>query len=269
MSGWADVDRQPWLYGHPYETINRDYLRLKMRMMPYQYTYCHEAHETGIPMVRPMVLEFPKDTVTYDNATAYQFMSGEWLMIAPVYTRRKERKDIYFPAGTWYDFWSDKTIEGGTWMKKYDAPLDICPVFVRQGAIIPMWPQMNYVGEKSADKLTLKLWPAAHSEFNLYEDDLLTRDYEKGASTNTKIEMSKDGDKTTLIIHAMTGSYKGCYENRSFHLDIYMEKEPQSVTCDGEAVPFDYTVGDHAGRLLIDSKELNMRTAHTWEIKNF
>ena len=269
MSGWADVDRQPWLYGHPYETINRDYLRLKMRMMPYQYTYCHEAHETGIPMVRPMVLEFPKDTVTYDNATAYQFMSGEWLMIAPVYTRRKERKDIYFPAGIWYDFWNDKTIEGGTWMKKYDAPLDICPVFVRQGAIIPMWPQMNYVGEKSADKLTLKLWPAAHSEFNLYEDDLLTRDYEKGASTNTKIEMSKDGDKTTLIIHAMTGSYKGCYENRSFHLDLYMEKEPQSVTCDGEAVPFDYTVGDHAGRLLIDSKELNMRTAHTWEIKNF
>lgn len=266
MSGWANVDRQPWLYGHPYETINRNFLRLKMRMIPYQYSYCHEAHKTGVPMVRPMVLEFPQDSVTYDNTTQYQFMSGEWLMVAPVYTRRKERKDIYFPAGTWYDFWSDKAIEGDTWMKKYKAPLDICPVFVREGAIIPMWPQMNYVGEKSADELTLKLWPATHSEFNLYEDDLLTRDYEKGESTNTKIEMSKEGDITTLIIHAMTGSYNGCYENRSFHLDVYMTSEPQSVTCDGETVDFDYKVGDHAGRLLIDSKKLDMRTTHTWKI---
>ena len=64
MSGWADADRQPWVYGHPYTDINRKFLKLKMRLNPYAYTYCHEAHTTGVPMARAMVLEFPDDVVT-------------------------------------------------------------------------------------------------------------------------------------------------------------------------------------------------------------
>lgn len=66
----------------------------------------------------------------------------------------------------------------------------------------------------------------------------------------------------------MTGFYEGCYESRSFHIDMYMEAKPQSVTCDGKDVNFDYLVGENAGRLLIDTKQLNMRTTHTWINKN-
>lgn len=119
-----------------------------MRLNPYAYTYCHEAHMTGVPMARAMVLEFPDDVVTRDTTTQYQFMSGEWMMVAPVYTRKNVRDSIYFPAGEWYDYWTGKKYEGGKWLDKYEAKLDICPVFIRQGAIIPMYPDMNYVGEK-------------------------------------------------------------------------------------------------------------------------
>ena len=131
-------------------------------------------------MARAMVLEFPDDVVTRDTTTQYQFMSGEWMMVAPVYTRKNVRDSIYFPAGEWYDYWTGKKYEGGKWLDKYEAKLDICPVFIRQGAIIPMYPDMNYVGEKPADVLTLDLYPYGNTSFNLYEDDGLTRDYKKG-----------------------------------------------------------------------------------------
>ena len=104
-----------------------------------------QRHATGVPMARAMVLEFPNDPVTRDTTTQYQFMSGEWLMIAPVYTRKNVREHIYFPDGEWYDFWTGDKYEGSKWLDKYNAALDICPVFVREGAIIPLYPDMHMV----------------------------------------------------------------------------------------------------------------------------
>lgn len=237
MSGWADADRQPWVYGHPYTDINRKFLKLKMRLNPYAYTYCHEAHTTGVPMARAMVLEFPDDVVTRDTTTQYQFMSGEWMMVAPVYTRKNVRDSIYFPAGEWYDYWTGKTYEGGKWLDKYEAKLDICPVFIRQGAIIPMYPDMNYVGEKPADVLTLDLYPYGNTSFNLYEDDGLTRDYKKGEFACTLISVSSPkGEKGTITVDIAKakGDYKGRYQERTYLLDVRSESSPSNVTVAGK-----------------------------------
>lgn len=236
MSGWADVDRQPWNYGHPYTDINRNFLKLKMRLNPYAYTYCHEAHTTGVPMVRAMVLEFPKDTVTYSPSTQYQFMSGEWLMVAPVYKRGDWREDIYFPAGEWFDFWSGKKYDGGQWLKKYNSRLDNCPVFVKAGAIIPMYPDMNFVGEKPADVLTLQLWPAGESSFKLYEDDGLTRDYTKGEFAETLITVKSPAQaagETIVRIAAAKGDFKGRYKERAYDFDIQATALPSAVKLNG------------------------------------
>ena len=237
MSGWADADRQPWVYGNPYTDINRKFLKLKMRLNPYAYTYCHEAHTTGVPMARAMVLEFPDDVVTRDTTTQYQFMSGEWMMVAPVYTRKNVRDSIYFPAGEWYDYWTGKTYEGGKWLDKYEAKLDICPVFIRQGAIIPMYPDMNYVGEKPADVLTLDLYPYGNTSFNLYEDDGLTRDYKKGEFACTLISVSSPkGEKGTITVDIAKakGDYKGRYQERTYLLDVRSESSPSNVTVAGK-----------------------------------
>lgn len=239
MSGWADADRQPWIYGHPYTDINRNYLKLKMRLNPYTYSYCHEAHTSGVPMARAMVLEFPNDPVTRDTTTQYQFMSGEWMMVAPVYTRRNVRENIYFPAGEWYDYWTGEKYEGGKWLDKYNAGLDICPVFIRQGAIIPMYPDMNYVGEKPTDELTLEIYPYGNTSFNLYEDDCLTRDYEKGEFAQTLISVSAPEGKpgtVTVNIAKAKGDFKGRHMERTYIIDSRRAEAPKMVTVSGKSV---------------------------------
>ena len=182
-------------------------------------------------------LEFPDDVVTRDTTTQYQFMSGEWMMVAPVYTRKNVRDSIYFPAGEWYDYWTGKTYEGGKWLDKYEAKLDICPVFIRQGAIIPMYPDMNYVGEKPADVLTLDLYPYGNTSFNLYEDDGLTRDYKKGEFACTLISVSSPkGEKGTITVDIAKakGDYKGRYQERTYLLDVRSESSPSNVTVAGK-----------------------------------
>lgn len=273
MSGWADADRQPWIYGHPYTDINRNYLKLKMRLNPYGYSYCHEAHTSGVPMARAMVLEFPNDPVTRDTTTQYQFMSGEWMMVAPVYTRRNVRENIYFPAGEWYDYWTGEKYEGGKWLDKYNAGLDICPVFIRQGAIIPMYPDMNYVGEKPTDELTLEIYPYGNTSFNLYEDDCLTRDYEKGEFAQTLISVSAPEGKpgtVTVNIAKAKGDFKGRHTERTYIIDSRCAEAPKAVTVSGKSVAAisadDFKAGkagwyfdasDRQGRLKIRTARLS------------
>ncbi len=273
MSGWADVDKQPWLYGHPYETINRNYLRLKMRLLPYLYSYCREAHETGVPTVRAMMLEFPDDQVAQGDTARYQFMSGEWLLVAPVFKPGNRRDNIYFPEGEWYDYWDGTVYQGGQWLERYDAPLDRLPVFVREGAIIPMYPYMDYVGQKPADVLTLDLFPSARkaTAFTLYEDDLLTRDHEKGAFAKTRIELQTDAKGTTHVrIHAADGSFEGLPTGRSYRCRLRLKGSPAGVSVNGEALPFVesaaaleaapqgcyYDAADHGGRLHVKTARL-------------
>lgn len=273
MSGWADADRQPWVYGHPYTDINRNYLKLKMRLNPYTYTYCHEAHTTGVPMARAMVLEFPNDPVTRDTTTQYQFMSGEWLMVAPVYTRKNIREHIYFPQGEWYDFWTGDKYEGSKWLDKYNAALDICPVFVREGAIIPLYPDMNYVGEKPTSCLTLQLYPSGNTSFNLYEDDCLTRDYEKGDFAETLISVSapeKQQGKVTVNITKAKGDFKGRHQQRDYILDVRYLKSPANIQANGKTLSeiseanlnagnegWNYNSTDRHGRLKVRINKLS------------
>lgn len=272
MSGWSDVDKQPWLYGHPYETINRDFLRLKMRLLPYLYSYCREAHETGVPTVRAMVLEFPEDQVTHSDTTQYQFMSGEWLLVAPVYKPGNWREQIYFPEGNWYDYWNGTKYEGGKWLPKYEAKLDRLPVFVREGAIIPMYPYMDYVGQKPVDVLTLELWPSARkTSFTLYEDDFLTRDHEQGAYAKTVIDLQSAKGQTELTIHAAKGDFKGRCTERTYLCNFRLEAAPAQVKVNGRALPqvddaqaleaaqegFCYDAADCGGRLMVKTGKLS------------
>jgi alpha-glucosidase len=235
MSGWAKKDKQPYIYGEPYTSINRKYLELKMRLTPYMYTYCEQAHETGVPASRAMVLEYPNDPVTWGKQTQYQFMNGESLLVAPVYKSEAKRDSIYLPKGTWYDYWNGKAYAGGKFLNNYPAPLDKLPVFVKAGAIIPMYPAMNYDAEKRADSLTLDIYPYKKSAFNLYEDDGITRDYRKGAFAKTLIEVQADHG-VQVNIHAAIGDYKGKYTKRVYLIDIHQNAVPKAVAINGSGL---------------------------------
>jgi alpha-glucosidase (family GH31 glycosyl hydrolase) len=236
MSGWAKKDKQPWVYGEPYTSINRKYLQLKMRLTPYMYSLCEEAHTTGVPATRAMVLEFPKDSVTWSKQTQYQFMNGQWLLVAPVYKPGNERDSIYLPKGKWTDYWNGEVYNGGQWLRHYAAPLEKLPVFVKAGAIIPMYPAMNYDGERRADTLTLDIYPEGESSFDLYEDDGLTRDHRNGAFATTLFEV--DTTKNIIVtINAAKGKYDGMYLDRVYNIELHTGNLPATVLINGKKLP--------------------------------
>ncbi|SHK67074.1 F5/8 type C domain-containing protein, partial [Clostridium cavendishii DSM 21758] len=243
MSGWAQKDKQPWIYGEPYTSINRKYLKLRQALTPYMYTTAAESYKTGAPIDRAMVWEYPNDPITRGKDTQYQFMLGENLLVAPIYegneddiTKPDIRNGIYFPKDTrWIDFWTGKQYQGGKFLNGYEADINTLPVFVKAGAIIPMYPEANYDGEKMpGDKypLTLNVYPYGHSEYTLYEDDGNTKEHRSGKYATTKIQVSaptEGTDKAIIRVNETQGSYKGMAEYRKHEFVVHTKVDPEKV----------------------------------------
>jgi alpha-glucosidase len=237
MSGWAPKDKQPYVYGEPFTSINRKYLMLKMRLTPYMYTLCNEAYETGVPSVRGLLLEYPNDPVTWGTETQYEFLLGKNFLVAPVYRDEEKRDSIYFPAGKWFDYWDGTIYKGNTSINNYVAPLDKLPLFVKGGSIIPMYPQMYFDGERPADTLTLDIYPGENAEFEMFEDDGSTKEYRKGAFAKTKLTaivnpLNKE-QIAEVNIAAAKGNYKGKQDRRTYILQIHTREIPKQVLVQG------------------------------------
>ncbi len=160
--------REPWAYGPQVEAIAHRYLTLRYRLLPYIYSEAVRCSETGLPMVRPLVLEYQDDRNTWNIGHEYLF--GESFLVAPV-TSRDGRLSVYLPAGTWIDYWTKTPVEGGRWINM-QAPLEVLPLWVKAGSIIPMGPAMDYVDQKPCDPLTLELYaPEAEGCYTIFDED--------------------------------------------------------------------------------------------------
>jgi len=242
MSGWASNnkngirDKQPWLFGEPFTSINRKYLQLKQRMTPYMYTLCAESNLTGVPAVRGLVLEYPADPVALGSLTQYEYLLGRDLLVAPVYKSEAKRDSIYFPAGNWIDYWDGTVFQGNKWISNYSAPLEKLPLFVRSGAIIPMYQPMYYDWERPTDTLALDIYPNGKSEYEMYEDDGLTREHRKGVFATTKFEVNDNrstGKGMEIIINPAKGDFKGRLKQRVYLLEIHTAAKPKEVKAQG------------------------------------
>lgn len=236
MSGWAPKDKQPWRYGEPYTSINRKYLKLRERLLPYLYTYAAEAHRTGVPVNRAMVMEYPQVQSAWQVKD--QFLAGRDFLVAPVYTSGETRNGIYLPAGTWVDYWSGRAYEGPQTLNGYTAPLDRLPLLVRAGAIVPMnRAGINNHGEvRPGDQLTLDLYPKGESAFDLYSDDGTTRAYQSGQSATQRFTVSAPATGTGRVsvgIGAINGSHTGKPSARPYELTVHVAGPPSSVTYGG------------------------------------
>lgn len=148
--------REPWEYGEPALGIFRRYAQLRYRLLPYLYAAARRAAR-GIPMARPLVFDHPSDPTTYHVDDEY--LLGPDLLVAPMF-KPSGRRDIYLPAGAWYDFWSDHRFEGERWIG-YEAELDKLPLFVRAGAVLPMGPDLQYANERDWNPLSFDIYPGA------------------------------------------------------------------------------------------------------------
>jgi alpha-D-xyloside xylohydrolase len=160
--------REPWAYGPEAEETARRYLKLRYRLLPYIYSEAVRAARAGLPLVRPLVLDFQDDPNTFRIDTQYLF--GESLLVAPAFDVTG-RRSVYLPAGQWVDYWSKAVQTGGRWIE-VNAPLDVLPLWVRAGAILPMGPEMRFVDEKPLDPLTLELYhPQSAGAFEIHDED--------------------------------------------------------------------------------------------------
>lgn len=242
MSGWATnnkngiKDKQPWLFGEPFTSINRKYLQLKQQLTPYMYTLCDEAYQTGVPAVRSLVLEYPDDPKSVSDDVKYQFLLGRDLLVAPVFKPEAKRDSIYLPEGKWFDYWDGKEFAGKTTLMGYEAPLEKLPLFVRAGAIIPMDQPMKYNWERPSDTLTVQIYPYGKSEFNLYEDDGLTREHRNGIYATTKFEVvaAENGAGPVQIkVEAAQGDFSGRVKTRSYQFEVRRTAAPAQVRLNG------------------------------------
>jgi alpha-glucosidase len=207
-AGMDSPDHEPWRYGKYYEDIIRKYLKLRYRLLPFLYTALEESHRTGLPMFRPLLLNYQEDESTL--AIDDEFMIASDLLVAPILKPNVTARLVYLPAGVWFDYWTGARHEGGR-MIGVEAPLETVPLFVRGGAILPLGPEMNYVGEKPRDPLGFEIYPDARGEAatSLYEDDGLTEDYRQGSFRQTSLSYRHTATGGAQIdVSAATGSFR-------------------------------------------------------------
>ncbi|MDZ7373473.1 MAG: alpha-xylosidase [candidate division KSB1 bacterium] len=159
--------REPWAFGDKAEEIFRRFAELRYQLLPYLWGVAREASYTGLPVMRPLVLEFQDDPTTWNLDTEYLF--GPSLLIVPVFDQAG-RVHYYLPPGLWLDFWRDRKLEGPRWVEE-TVPLEEMPIFLRDGALIGMAPISQYVGESPWEKLSLTVFLTVGRAQALLVDD--------------------------------------------------------------------------------------------------
>lgn len=241
MDGWAANDKQPYRYGEPYTSVNRQYLKLKESLLPYTYSYAAEANRTGVGQVRPLALEYPDDPKAASDAATYEFLSGEDFLVAPVYQDTAVRDGIYLPKGTWTDYWTGRIYQGPTTVDGYSAPLGTLPLFVKVGAAVPMWPGIrSYQDRTAASPVAWDVYPQGTSSFTLYEDDGVTRQSRAGKYAEQKVTVrapaSGAGD-VTVDVGASVGTFQGKQTTRPYRFTVHTGDAPSQLLLDGAALP--------------------------------
>lgn len=158
--------REPWAYGDEALAIYRKYARLRYELLPYLFAHCVEASLTGVPVLRPMVLEFQDDPTTANLDLQYMF--GSAFLVAPMFEAAGERT-IYLPAGEWFDYWTDEVHAGGRWIT-YTADLETLPLFVRGGSIIPKGPVLTSINTDTPEIRSLHCYGSSGTASGIYWD---------------------------------------------------------------------------------------------------
>ncbi len=231
--------REPWEIapeGHPAYASMVYYTRLRYILMPYIYSLAGMTWFKDYTIMRPLVMDFTSDAQVNDIGDQYMF--GQALMVAPVYTYEARSREVYFPqAAGWYNFYDGTFCDGGG-RRVVQAPYERIPLYVRAGSIVPCGMPMNYTDEKPADHLVVYVYQGANGEFTLYEDDGVSYGYEQGQYT--LIPMTYDDDRQTLTIGKREGSFAGMLERRTFTIVTVCPDKAQPFDLEAKGIRVDY-----------------------------
>ncbi len=224
----ADAPREIYQFGKKgdkiYDAIEK-YINLRYSLLPYIYSTSWDVTANQSSMTRALVMDFANDKKALDINDEYLF--GKSILVCPVTTGMYSKeniedfstvktREIYLPAGTdWYDYWTGEKHVGGKTISK-EVPIDIIPLYVKAGSIIPLGPKVQYATEKNWDVIEINIYEGANGEFTLYEDENDNYNYEKGAYSTIKLKWN-DKNKT-LEIGDRVGSFPGMLMERKFNI---------------------------------------------------
>lgn len=223
--------------GHPAYNSIVYYTKLRYNMMPYIYSLAGMTYFNDYTIMRPLVMDFTADANV--NNIGDQFMFGPAMMAAPVYEYGARSREMYFPASCgWYDFYTGKYVAGGQKLK-VDAPYERMPLYVREGAIVPYGPDMQYSNEKPASEVTLYVYAGKNGAFTLYEDEGVNYNYEKGQYAT--IPFTYNDAEGTLTIGERAGEFPGMLKERTFNVVKVTKDKPQpfDLKAKGTVVKYD------------------------------
>jgi len=223
-------DREPWVDGPEHEAIRKRYIETRYQLLPYIYTSMEATSRTGIPFMRPMFLEFPGDKrfETIDT----EFMFGADLLVAPKVDEKFAPYEITLPSGTWYDLWTGKNASSA---RILNPALDMLPVFVRAGAIIPEQPVVQNTEETPQGPLQIAVYPGPNCHGSLYQDDGNTLAYQRGEFLQMEFTCESRPGSLALKFSTAHDNYKVWWTSIKVVL-FGIENAPREVAQDGKAL---------------------------------
>ena len=250
INSWFSM-MHPFYYAKEEQDIYRFYVKLRYSLAPYIYSMALEAAQNGMPIVRSMPLCFPDDR-NCDDMT-YQYMFGDNFCVG-IFTN-----EIYLPKGTWTDAWSGEKVvsKGETFTREYPSNRAGL-LFIREGAIIPTQPDVEYLGARPFDRVILKVYPHGDSAYTMLDDDGESYEYENGGIASTLFESHERDGGVEVVVNPVQGSFKGMPSEREYSFRIQRDSRPASVSLNGAAVQ-DWTYEDgmvclSAGKVGISEK---------------
>ncbi len=227
--------------GEPIYDALEKAIRLRYSLLPYIYSTAWEVSDKQSSFLRALMMDFASDKKVWDIRD--EFMFGRSILVAPIvkaqYTSEvatsvdniegwspangsrgvtdftaTKHTELYLPAGSsWYDFWTNESLAGGQTLSR-ESTIDLIPLYIKSGTILPIGPEVQYATEKRWDNIELRIYPGADGTFTLYEDEFDNYNYEEGAYT--EIPMTWNDRSQTLLIGARQGGYSGMLETRTF-----------------------------------------------------
>lgn len=227
VNSWSYIFH-PWFFSPADKEIFRYYAQLRYSLIPYIYSTALHGALTGMPIARALPLIYPNDLSIQDNSTEYMF--GDNLLVG-AFTNK-----VYLPEGKWIDYWTGKKYQGKREINYNVPPNRGGPLFIKAGAIIPYQQTMQYVNERAADTLIVKIYPEGKSTYTLYEDDGVSFKYNEGAFLKTYFECKDNNKSIEFMIDSRTGNYEHMPLNRVYLLKIISPK-PDNIILNSKLMP--------------------------------
>jgi alpha-glucosidase len=221
--------QEPWAFGEPYESVCREMVKLRQRLLPYLYTLFEECHRTGAPILRPLLFEYPDDETTYTADD--EFLLGDALLVAPITRPGVEHRHVYLPEGTWFHYYSGERFDGPVHILAH-APLGEPALYVKANTAVPMGPEASYTSERPTDPLTLLVHPAEGvGESALYEDAGNGFGYTEGEYARRRISCESSDGRITVDVGEREGSFVP--ERQEVRLQLRGVEAAQTILVDG------------------------------------